>query len=102
MIGRALDGLDPLGVGNREIRNSCREQCARGAGERGDLGDAGLVGQRRKPGELDSDALANQAEFAEVFRQHRDLVAIASVQRRQSGQRCKRGGVRHDVCKLDA
>ena len=96
VIGRALDRLDALGVGEREVARSGSDRGSRGAGKRLDLGDPGFVGERLEPRELDPDALANESVFAEVFRERCDFCAVAPVQRRESSQRRKRVGVGHD------
>ena len=67
------------------------------ARERRNLGNGGFVGKRVEPRDLDAHALADQPEFAEMLGQRRHLGAIAAVERRQRGQRCKRVESRHDV-----
>ena len=87
VVGAALDFLDARSVVGRERRADGVERTARRRVERGDLGDAGLVGQRDEPRDLDAHALADQRELAEVLAQRRNLRLVASVERRQREDR---------------
>ena len=68
VIGRALDRLDPLGIGDAEVALDFREKRAGRRGKRRHLGDARLVGKRFEPRELDAHALTHESEFAKMVR----------------------------------
>ena len=57
VIGRALDRLDALGVGDARTRGDRVERCPRAAARTGHFGDRGLVRERHEPAELDAHAL---------------------------------------------
>ena len=73
-------------AGENSLAAACSSAAAPRA-ERRDLGNARLVGERDEPRDLDAHARADQAEFAEVLAQCRDLRRVAAVERRQRGQR---------------
>ncbi len=95
VVGRALDRLDPLSVGDAEVTSCLRNLLASRRAEWADFDDAGLVGKRLEPGQLDTDALADQRVFAEMFGKCGDLAAIPAIERRQRCKGGKRLGDRH-------
>ena len=99
MVGRLLDRLHALGVCDSECGGYVGEQCTRRCRECWNLSNAGLVGERLQPGELNLDAVPYQTVLAEIVRQCRHLAAVPPVERAKRGERRKwngRVGVSHD------
>ena len=68
---------------------SARSVARRGGGERRELDDARLRGQRQQPFDLDEHARLDQAVFGEDRAQMLDLGRVTAVERGQ-GEQCDR------------
>jgi len=86
VVGLPLDRLHARGVRRREIARHGRERLGGGGRERRHLGDGRLGGERLEPRDLDPHTVADEAEFAEVTGERRDLAGVAPVERRQRGE----------------
>ena len=83
-LTRAASATEKL-VGERA------QACGGGLGERRELDDARLVGQRQQPFDLDLHARLDQAVLGEDRAQRIDLAGIAAIERGQGEQRGVRG-----------
>ena len=86
VVGGGLDRLDPAAVLDAEVRRDGLERVDLRRREGGQLGDAGLGGQRQQPLDLHLHAAVHQAELAEDRAQRLDLAGVAAVQRGQGGE----------------
>jgi hypothetical protein len=86
VVGRRLERLHALGIGEREPRGGLVEGIARGLREGGKGGECAFVGQRLQPLDLDAHPLADEGELAEVLLQRAGLRGIAPVERRKGGE----------------
>jgi hypothetical protein len=86
VVGGPLDVLDRLGVRSGEARDPRAQACTRGRRQREELGES-CVGQRDEPLDLDLHAPLHQPEFGQQGAQRRQFGGVASVQRRQVGER---------------
>ena len=81
VVGLGFDGLYLRCVLLGECFDDPLELRAGRSGERLDLTDRGLGGERQEPADLDCDAVAEERGFAEAGPQRLELLVIASVQR---------------------
>jgi hypothetical protein len=76
-----------LGVALGEFIHQPGELAERLAGERLDLADRALGGQRLQPGELDAHAVADEGLLAEEAAQRIGGPCVSPVERRERGER---------------
>ncbi len=88
VVGLRFDHLHALGIGLRERFGDDEQLGARRGAERTDALDVRVIRERDEPRDLDRDAVAHEAEFAEIAPQRRELTGIAAVERRQGSERC--------------
>jgi hypothetical protein len=81
VVGRALDRLDALGIGRSKLGGRRGKLLAGSRRKRRHFADSGLVRERRQPGKLDPDSIADESVFAEVLGESGHLLAVSSVQR---------------------
>ena len=89
MVGGALDFLDALGVLDGKVLGQLVEQGVGFGGEGRDFRDAFVGSQALQPADLNLNAAANQAEFAENGAQGAGFAGVAAIDRGNRGERGK-------------